>query len=103
MHKNKWAHSYLRSGISTPLNVTLDCRITDRDSVSFLSGMAWEKQRQLMTQDFIDGGEVVGALHFDIRISILDGMGPDVSKTELEDIYTTAYNAAIRTSQTLDK
>jgi hypothetical protein len=61
MHKNGWFHSYLENG-NVPKNITLDCRITDRDSVGFLRNLSEKQKREYLSKDKNDGAFIVQEL-----------------------------------------
>lgn len=62
MHAKGWYHHYLWSS-DNPNNVTMDCRITDRDSVAELQNLPDDKARtKEMDHDKGNGGRVVADL-----------------------------------------
>lgn len=59
MHNKGWFHQYLWSEFSNPQNVTLDCRITDRDSVGFLKDLKKDKRDEHIVRDVDSAQRVI--------------------------------------------
>lgn len=62
MHKNGWFHRFIYNGSRNPKNVTLDCRITDRDSVGFLKDLPVNKKTEFLRDDRNDGLTIITEL-----------------------------------------
>ncbi len=101
MHANGWYHHYLSSD-ENPNNVTMDCRITDRDSVAELQSLADDAARtKEMDHDKGGGAKVVANL---VRVMSRDtlqqkygGYSPETDKkitdlfASLQDDYEKSY------------
>jgi len=92
IHKNGWFHGYLYTS-GAPANVTLDCRITDRDSVGYLKNLSSNEVVEKKNYDRMRAEQIIEVLYLALALDFGDDSGTfgKISKKDLLNLFRKEY------------